>query len=105
MLIHHRAFSLSWNSVAYPLMLYSHRARDVMIPTMKPAPTLRCAGIAMVRNEADIIECWARYNLRVLDCLHITDHHSQDNTVEILESLRSEGLPIYLYRFEHQEHQ
>lgn len=27
---------------------------------------MRCAGVAMVRNEADMIEVWARYNLRVI---------------------------------------
>ena len=59
----------------------------------------RCAGLAMVRNEADVIEWWIRYNLRVLDCLRVVDHQSLDNTVEILEALRDEGLPIVLHSF------
>jgi tetratricopeptide (TPR) repeat protein len=51
----------------------------------------------MVRNEADIIELWARYNLKVLDCLYVINHLSQDNTVEILENLQAEGLPIHIF--------
>jgi protein O-GlcNAc transferase len=53
----------------------------------------------MVRNEADVIELWARYNLRVLDSLHVIDHGSQDNTVEILRCLQAEGLPVVLYHW------
>ena len=71
---------------------------------MHTGKPLRCAGISMVRNEADIIEWWARYNLRCLDSLHIADHHSCDNTVEILRSLQSEGLPIFIQSFEDVRH-
>ena len=58
-----------------------------------------CAGLAMVRNEADVIELWARYNLRVLDHLHVIDHGSHDNTVEVIEQLQAEGLPITLHHW------
>ncbi len=58
----------------------------------------------MVRNEADIIEWWARYNLRALNRLHVIDHHSRDNTVEILRCLQREGLPIILHQFEDVRH-
>ncbi|MGE0427554.1 MAG: glycosyltransferase family 2 protein [Hydrogenophaga sp.] len=51
----------------------------------------------MVRNEADVIELWARYNLRVLDHLHVIDHGSQDNTADVLAQLQAEGLPISLH--------
>ena len=54
--------------------------------------SLRCAGVSMVRNEADVIELWARYNLRALDSLHVIDHGSEDNTVVILQQLQAEGL-------------
>jgi predicted O-linked N-acetylglucosamine transferase (SPINDLY family) len=64
-----------------------------------PFRPLSCAGVAMVRNEADVIELWARYNLRVLDRLHVIDHGSQDNTVEILRSLQDEGLPVVLHHW------
>ena len=50
-------------------------------------------GIAVVKNECDIIEAFVRYNLRVLDGLTIIDHASSDNTVAILRRLADEGLP------------
>ena len=51
-------------------------------------------GVAMVRNEADIIEAFVRHNLTRLDGLVIVDHGSADDTVRILLALRSEGLPV-----------
>jgi len=51
-------------------------------------------GIAVVKNECDIIESFVRYNLRVLDGLAILDQASSDNTVAILRRLADEGLPI-----------
>ena len=58
----------------------------------------------MVRNKTDIIEWWARYNLRALNRLHLIDHHSRDNTGEILRCLQREGLPIILHQFEDVRH-
>ena len=51
-------------------------------------------GVAMVRNEADIIEAFVRHNLSVLDGLAIVDHGSTDATPEILAALSAEGLPL-----------
>jgi GT2 family glycosyltransferase len=51
-------------------------------------------GIALVKNECDIIEAFVRYNLRILDGLLILDHESSDNTRAILERLQDEGLPL-----------
>src|SRR5260370_17706825 len=51
-------------------------------------------GVAMVRNEADVIEAFVRHNLGVLDGLAIADHGSLDGTSEILASLQAEGLPL-----------
>ena len=55
---------------------------------------MRLFGVAMVRNEADVIEALVRHNLRVLDGLAIADHGSLDGTSEILPSLQAEGLPL-----------
>ena len=52
------------------------------------------AAISMVRNEADIIESFVRHTLTFADRLFIGDHNSTDNTVKIIERLKSEGLPI-----------
>jgi len=55
---------------------------------------VKLVGVAMVRNEADIIEAFVRHNLRVLDHLVVIDHGSDDATGGILLRLRGEGLPL-----------
>src|SRR5437588_11083699 len=55
---------------------------------------MRLFGVAMVRNEADVIEAFVRHNLRVLDGLAIADHGSLDGTSEGLARLQAEGLPL-----------
>lgn len=57
---------------------------------------MKLAAISMVRDEADIIEAWARHNLHFLDQLFVIDDQSTDATVEILAALQGEGLPIAL---------
>ena len=66
---------------------------------------MRLAGIAIVRNECDIVEAFVRHNEAVLDRLYILDNDSSDGTLEILQRLaatplsikvaRDEGLPYY----------
>jgi hypothetical protein len=51
-------------------------------------------GVAMARNEADVIEAFIRHNLTVLDGLAIVDHGSTDATPALLASLSAEGLPL-----------
>ncbi|MEP7183719.1 MAG: glycosyltransferase family 2 protein [Betaproteobacteria bacterium] len=51
-------------------------------------------GVAMVRNEADIVEAFVRHNLTRLDGLIVVDHGSADDTVKILVALAREGLPV-----------
>ena len=55
-------------------------------------------GVAMARNEADVIEAFIRHNLTVLDGIAIVDHLSQDGTYEILQAMVEEGLPVFLAR-------
>ena len=52
-------------------------------------------GIAMVRNEADVVEVFVRHNLTVLDRLTVVDHGSSDGTPAILTALRRDGLPLH----------
>ena len=54
-------------------------------------------GIAMVKNEADVIEAFVRHNLGFMDALAIVDNDSIDGTREILVQLQQEGLPIILF--------
>ena len=52
--------------------------------------------VSRVKNEGDIIESFCRYNLTYCDGMFIQENDSSDNTLEILQKLISEGLPIYL---------
>lgn len=54
-------------------------------------------GIAMVKNEADIIEAFVRHNIAYLDVLVVIENGSVDNTRDILLELQSEGLPIVIF--------
>lgn len=51
-------------------------------------------GVAMIRNEADLLEDFVRHNLAFLDGLVVLDHRSTDGTSEILAALEAEGLPL-----------
>ena len=55
---------------------------------------MRLFGVAMVRDEGDIIEAFVRHNARVLDGLIVADHGSLDGTRDILARLREEGLAL-----------
>ena len=55
---------------------------------------MKVIGVAMAKNEGDVIEAFVRRNLRFLDHLVVIDHDSTDATGEILFRLRGEGLPL-----------
>lgn len=55
-------------------------------------------GIAIVKNEEDIIESFIRYNLEILDQLCIVDNGSVDGTTNIIEALIGEGYHVELMR-------
>jgi len=55
---------------------------------------MRLAGVAMVRNEIDVIETFVRHNLAFLDALAVVDHGSFDGTSDVLAKLRDEGLSL-----------
>lgn len=57
---------------------------------------MRLHGLAMIRNEADIVESFVRHNLKLLDGLTIIVHRPSDGTREILDALGREGLPLEL---------
>lgn len=57
---------------------------------------MRLAGIAIVRNECDIVEAFVRHNATVLDRLYIIDNASSDATPEILRRLATSELPLKL---------
>ena len=59
----------------------------------------RVAAITMVKNEADIIESFARHILCLADVLLVADHLSTDATPEILTALQKEGLALRWERY------
>ncbi len=58
---------------------------------------MRLVAVSVVKNEADIIEAFVRHTLAWVDHHLVFDHASSDGTREILQSLRTEGLPLTLY--------
>jgi len=55
-------------------------------------------GAAMIRNEADIVEAFVRHNLSILDGLLVIDHGSADPTLDILNALCRERLPLVVMK-------
>lgn len=55
---------------------------------------MKLAAVAMLRNEADIVESFVRHNLRFVDRLYLIDHDSVDATPAIIDALKAEGLPL-----------
>lgn len=53
-------------------------------------------GIAMVRNEEDIIEAFIRHNLHYLDGLAIINNGSTDSTGDILRAMMRDAFPVFV---------
>lgn len=54
------------------------------------------AVVALMRNEADILEAFVRYHLQLVAGILLIDHRSTDGTREIVAELQREGLPLEL---------
>jgi hypothetical protein len=57
-------------------------------------------GVSMVRNEADIVETFVRHNLSILDGLLVIDHGSADTTLDVLNALCRERVPLVVMKNE-----
>lgn len=70
--------------------------RELAVEYLRAAtPTV--VGLSCVRNEADIIEWMVRYNLKFVDELHLINNLSTDSTLEVLQQLQGEGLPLHVH--------
>ncbi len=61
---------------------------------------VRVIGVAMVKNEADIIELFIKINSRFFHEIHILDHRSSDQTATIVKALQSSGYPVKYVQLE-----
>lgn len=57
---------------------------------------MNALALALVRNEADLIEAFVRHHAPLVDLLVLADQGSRDGTREILLALQAEGLPLLL---------
>jgi len=73
---------------------------DAVASAAAPPVRLRLIGIAVVGNEADIVEAFVRDNLEYVDHMLIAEHNTVDGTREILAALVEEGLPLTVRRIE-----
>jgi hypothetical protein len=55
---------------------------------------IRIIGVAMVKNEADIIELFIKINSRIFSEIHILDHQSSDATAAIITKCQSWGYRV-----------
>lgn len=55
---------------------------------------MKIVSITTIKNEADIIESFVRYHLNIVDLMIILDNGSTDDTLNILNQLEKESLPI-----------
>ena len=55
---------------------------------------MKIISITTIKNEADIIESFVRYHLNIVDLMIILDNGSTDDTLDILNQLKKEDLPI-----------
>ncbi|MFA5799797.1 MAG: glycosyltransferase family 2 protein [Candidatus Peribacteraceae bacterium] len=55
---------------------------------------MKIITVSWVRNESDILEAFVRHHAAFARRMVIVDHRSQDNSRELLEQLKREGLPL-----------
>ena len=63
-------------------------------PTSDLKKKARIIGVAMVKNEADIIELFIKINCRFFTEIHILDHLSSDHTATIIKKCQDQGYPV-----------
>ena len=59
---------------------------------------MKLVALTRVRIDGDVVEEFVRHTLRFVDEIFIIDNLSPDTTPQILDALKSEGLPVTLLR-------
>lgn len=57
---------------------------------------MKIVSVTTVKNESDIIESFVRYTLNIVDLMIIMDNESTDDTLNILNQLKKEKLPLII---------
>ncbi|MBF0175220.1 MAG: FkbM family methyltransferase [Magnetococcales bacterium] len=65
---------------------------------------MRLIGIAIVKNESDIIEVFLRHNMTFLDRLYLIDNDSCDTTMTIINRVQQEIDNIVVSSFDYNDH-
>ena len=58
---------------------------------------MRLVAVTRIRNEDDIVEAFVRHHAAMVDHHVFLDNGSNDRTVEILKSLRTEGVGVSIF--------
>jgi SAM-dependent methyltransferase len=75
------------------------RKRDLPLRN-KPGQVVT-VGIALVRNEGDIISAWASHMLSLFDVILVADHLSTDGTREFLLDMSRSRPNVRIFSFDH----
>lgn len=76
-------------------MIFFYIGRDLFFKiTWLIVDKMKIISITTIKNEADIIESFVRYHSNIMDLMIILDNGSTDDTLDILNKLKQEGLPI-----------
>ncbi|WP_041794894.1 glycosyltransferase family 2 protein [Pararhodospirillum photometricum] len=59
---------------------------------------MHIVAVTRCKDEGDIIESFVRHTLHFVDEMVVLDNGSVDRSLEILRSLRAEGLPLHLFQ-------
>jgi|GEM_PF-2245400 len=78
----------------YEILLKEYQVILKKTPPSSEKAAMRIACVSWVRNECDVIEAFVRHHCAFADRMVIVCHRCADNTVEILEALQAEGLPL-----------
>lgn len=81
-------------------VIANSRRPELRLPKAPAKGSLSTLAVAMVKNEADIIRCWAAHLLALFDEIIVVDHGSEDGTAEFLQALATGNHRVRFWRLE-----